>query len=178
MILSSIAAMARNRAIGVGNKLPWNLPEDLKYFKEKTKGRILIMGRKTFESLPGALPNRFHILVTRDQNYIPTKTNLNEKDFAVVHSLDEAYSLARMLLDSKDSRHRESFGNEVFIVGGAEIYKQSLKDIDRLYLTVIEQDFPGDAFFPEFSDKDWVLTKKEDRQEPIPFSFRVYYRQR
>lgn len=176
MILSAIAAMAQNRIIGDKNRLPWHLPEDLKFFKEKTKGKILIMGRKTFESLPGALPNRFHILISRDVGYVPpANIKIDPSQYAVCNSLDTAITLAEEMLKAQHPAYRESFGDEVFIAGGGEIYKQSLDRIDRLYLTVIEKDFAGDAYFPELSN-DLQLAEKIERQEPIPFSFRTYTR--
>ena len=165
MILSAIAAMSQNRVIGVDNKLPWHLPEDFKFFKDKTKGKVLIMGRKTFDSLGKPLPGRFHIVVTRNESY-----KYEDPNVEVVSDLKSAIELAHMLI----TKHKEKFGEEVFVIGGGEIYSQSLDVLDRIYLTVIERDFPGDAKFPEFSDKDFKLVAREDRTEPLPFSFRIY----
>ena len=174
MILSAVAAMAQNRVIGVDNKLPWHLPEDLKFFKDKTKGKMMILGRKTFDSLPGALPNRFHIIVTRNTDYYPPLTEkFTEQDFAVCFSFEEALKLADELLDKNHPLHRESFGEEVIVAGGGEIYQQSLPYLNRLYLTVIEKEFPGDAKFPAFGP-EFVLTEKIDRDQPMEFSFRTY----
>ncbi len=167
MILSSIAAMARNRVIGVDNKLPWHIPEDFKFFKEKTKGHVLIMGRKTFESLGKPLPNRFHIVITRQPEY-----KYEDPNVEVVHNLQMAMELAHMLT----TKFKAKFGDEVFIAGGGEIYKQAMDLVDRIYLTVIEKDFPGDAKFPDFNEDDFSLTRNELRTEPIPFSFRTYER--
>lgn len=167
MILSSIAAMAQNRVIGKDNKLPWNLPEDLKFFREKTKGHVIIMGRKTFESLGKPLPNRFHIVITRQEGY-----DFSDPMVEVVHDLPTAIELAHMLT----TKYKSKFGDEAFIVGGGEIYRQAMDVIDRLYLTVIEKDFEGDARFPEFSEKDFKLAHRENRSEPMPFSFRTYER--
>ncbi len=167
MILSSIAAMAQNRVIGKENKLPWNLPEDMRYFREKTQGHVMIMGRKTFESFPKPLPNRFHIVITRQEGY-----NFSDPMVQVVNNLHTAIELAHMLT----SKYKAKFGDEAFIVGGGEIYKQSMDVIDRLYLTVIEKDFEGDAQFPEFPEEDFNLTYQEKHTEPLPFSFRTYER--
>jgi dihydrofolate reductase len=167
MILSSIAAMARNRVIGKDNKLPWHLPEDLKFFKDKTKGHVMIMGRKTFESLGRPLPNRFHIVISRQEGY-----RFSDSMVEIVHDLPTAIELAHMLT----TKYKAKFGDEVFVVGGGEIYRQSMDVVDRIYLTVIDQDFEGDAKFPEFSEKDFRLTQKEDRCEPLPFSFCTYDR--
>jgi dihydrofolate reductase len=165
MILSAIAAMAKNRVIGKDNKLPWHLPEDLKFFKEKTKGKVLVMGRKTFESLGKPLPNRFHIVITRQESY-----QYEDPNVEIVHDLKTAIELAHMLT----TKYKVKFGEEVFIVGGGEIYKESLEVLDRIYLTVIEHDVEGDAKFPEFSEKDFALTQKDDRTEPFKYSFRTY----
>lgn len=169
MILSAIAAMAANRVIGLNNKLPWHLPEDLKFFREKTKNKILIMGRKTFESLGQPLLNRFHIVITRQAEYRYEHPNVQ-----VVGSLAMAIELAHMLSD----KYKQKFGDEVFIVGGGEIYKESLDVINRLYLTVIEKDFVGDAYFPEFDVQALPLKEKQDliSTTQIPFSFRTYER--
>lgn len=117
MILSHIAAMAKNRVIGKDNKLPWHLPEDFRFFKKMTDGRIMIMGRKTFESLPGHLPNRHHIIVSRS-HFVA-----DEGDVDFVSSIDEALKLAEELIADPSE--------EVFIVGGGEIYKQTLDKVDR-----------------------------------------------
>lgn len=175
MILSAIAAMAKNRVIGQDNKLPWHLPEDLKFFKDKTKGKVMIMGRKTFDSLLAMtgkpLPGRFHIVITRNQAY-----DFNESEegkmVEVVSSLSHAIELAHMLT----TKFEKKFGDEVFIIGGAEIYRQSLDLIHRLYLTVIEQDFIGDAYFPEFDKSDLKLITEDKRNEPFAYSFRTYQR--
>jgi dihydrofolate reductase len=186
MILSAIAAMAKNRGIGKNNILPWHIPEDFKYFKEKTLGRVLIMGRKTFESLPKPLPNRVHVIITRDTNYL-NKVKLllgskfSDKDFFVVNSLDAAMDLSKQLLDPSHPAYRSSFGNEVFISGGSEIYTQSLPLLDRLYLTIIDQAYESDAFFPDFSHTDLKLVSSDPRSanaetKTPSFSFLVFER--
>lgn len=175
MILSAIAAMAKNRVIGVKNALPWSIPEDLRFFKDKTKGKILILGRKTFESLPSPLPNRFHIIVTRNEDFYPKKTEkFTESDFAVVNSVEQAIELAKAMLNPTHPLYRESFGDEIMVCGGAEIYKLSLPFLDRIYLTVIEQDFPGDALFPDFSHLGMKLTLSDRRESEIPFVFQTW----
>ena len=168
MILSSIAAMAKNRVIGVNNTLPWEIPEDMKFFRDKTKGHVMIMGRKTFESFGGKpLPNRFHIVISRQENY-----KISDPTVEVVHDLNTAIELAHMLT----TKYKAKFGDEVFVIGGGEIYKQSIDIVDRIYLTVIEKEFEGDAKFPEFDEKEFNLSHREDRQSPLPFSFRTYDR--
>ena len=110
MILSQIAAMAKNRVIGNKGQLPWNLPDDLKFFKAKTKGRIIVMGRKTFESLPKPLPHRLNVVVTRQEDY------QTPEGVPCFGSIDEALSFCKTQTDK--------WGKEVFIIGGGEIYKQ------------------------------------------------------
>lgn len=162
MILSHLTAMARNRVIGKDGKLPWHLPEDLKFFKKMTYGKIMIMGRKTFESLPGHLPNRFHIVISHNQ-YVG-----DEPDVAFTRSIDEALATAQKLTGK--------YGDEVFIIGGGEIYKQTMGLVDRIYLTVLDQDFEGDAVYPDFSEKDFLLVEENPRPGPPPFKFLTYLR--
>lgn len=133
-MLSLIVAVAQNNVIGKDNKLIWHISEDLKRFKEITSGKTIIMGRKTFESLPGVLPNRKHIIVTRDKNY-----KVNSDNVTIVHNLNS-------LIDQY-----KNCDDEVFIIGGAEIYKQALPHADKLYLTKINNFFDGDTFFPEIN---------------------------
>jgi dihydrofolate reductase len=190
MILSSIVAMAKNRVIGKDNQLPWHIPEDLKYFKDKTKNAVLIMGRKTFESLPGLLKNRYTILITRNINAtskivsekagvqctLPESQHYLQTDFALVTSIHNAIEWAHQLTDSKGPYFRPEFSEEVYVCGGAEIYERTLTQIDRLYLTKINQDFEGDTFFPVFEDLNFKLMKEDKRSEPVEYSFLEYHR--
>lgn len=173
MILSAIAAMAKNRVIGVNNDLPWSIPEDMKFFRDMTKGHVMIMGRKTFDTFGGKpLPNRFHIVITRNPDF-----KFEDPTVEVVSDIKSALELAHMLT----TKYQKKFGDEVFVIGGGEIYKQSLDLLDRIYLTVIEKEFQGQAHFPEFSEDDFALTDKKDRVDPasqIPFSFRTYDRKK
>lgn len=179
MMLTAIAAMARNRVIGVDGDLPWNIPEDFKFFKDKTSGHVMIMGRKTFESLPQPLPGRMHIIITRQDGYAP-ELPANAKPgtaIKVVSTIDDAVEFARTKLSE--------YGDEVFIIGGGEIYKQMLSVTDRIYLTEIHQDFPGDAKFPEFNKAEFIEThrvsrKAEEGPTPAPVAFDIvtYERQK
>ena len=133
MILSAIAAYSKNRAIGVENQLPWHLPADMRYFMRTTKGHHVLMGRKTFESMGVPLKNRTNIVVTSNPFYVGS-------GLVVVHSIKEGIEFAR-----------ERGEEELFIIGGAEIYKQSLPLLDKLYITEIDLIVPGgDAFFLNF----------------------------
>lgn len=162
MILSHILAMDQNQAIGKDNKLPWHLPEDLKFFKETTQGKIMIMGRKTFDSLGRVLPGRFHIVITRQ--------NLKSDHERVVYvsSLDEAVKLARQMIPQ--------WPEEVFIIGGAEIFKQSLELVDRIYLTKIEKTVDGDTFYPNVDWKDFDLIQQSHFETSEKFSINIYRR--
>jgi dihydrofolate reductase len=156
MILSSIAAMASNRTIGVDGDLPWKIPEDMRFFRRITSGHILVMGRKTLETFPGLLPNRFHIVITRQPNYVPPKSIVGESDqYAVVKSIKEALAKAEELIAS-DSK----WGDEVFNIGGGEIYAALLEETDRIYLTEVEIEVEGDAYFPRWHDEDFVETER------------------
>ena len=153
--LSLIAALADNHVIGRDNKLPWHLPADLAHFKRLTIGKPIIMGRRTWESLPGLLPHRTHVIVTRDPDY------LAEGGF-VVHSIDEALAFA-------------SDAEEIMVVGGAELYRQCLPLASRLYLTLVHTAIEGDAVFPAYSTDEWCEQAREshaaDERNPLDYSF-------
>ncbi|HEV7919794.1 MAG TPA: dihydrofolate reductase [Thermoanaerobaculia bacterium] len=161
MRLSIIAALAANGVIGRDNRLPWRLSADLKRFKALTMGHHLVMGRKTFASIGRALPGRTTIIITHDEGF-------RADGVQVAHSIDEALALARD-------------DDEVFIAGGAEIYRQVLHLADRMYLTRVHADVEGDVTFPEFDDvTEWRLDDVEhceaDEKNDYPFSFLVYDR--
>ena len=147
--IALIWAMARNRVIGRGNALPWRLPADLAHFKALTLGHPVIMGRKTFESLGRPLPNRTNIVVTRDRNYAPP-------DCLVAHSLDEALDMANPRVAAPDGL--------VFVIGGEDLYRQTLPLAQRLYVTEVDADIQGDAYFPEIDRHEW--TERERRVHP------------
>lgn len=162
MILTQIAAMAQNRVIGRDNQLPWHLPEDLKFFRQMTQKKILIMGRKTFESLPGHLPGRFHIVISRSEILS------EESDLKFVRSLDEALRLAQSMIPP--------WNEEVMIVGGAEIYKLSMPFTDRIYLTLIQKDFPGDTTFPLIPKEQFSLKEEKLFDGELPFKIQTFER--
>ncbi|WP_110692706.1 dihydrofolate reductase [Salinicola halophyticus] len=143
--VAMIAAMSRNRVIGVGNRLPWYLPEDLKRFKAITLGKPLVMGRKTFESIGRPLPGRLNIVITRDVHYFHKR---HHEGIRVCHSLDEALQLAdhQALIDAAD---------EIMVMGGGEIYRQALAGAARLHLTEVDVQIEGDAYFPAFERSQW-----------------------
>ena len=153
--ISIISAMASNRAIGIRNTLPWQLPEDLKHFKSLTMGHHIVMGRKTYDSIGKPLPGRDTVIVTRNA------------DFAVpgclaVNSLEAALTVS----------HGEA---EVFFVGGAELYRQALAIAHRIYLTEIQRVFDGDAFFPEFDKSQWIETARDKRRTDGPNGFEYHF---
>lgn len=166
--LSLIVAAAENRAIGLDGGMPWHISADLKYFKRVTMGRPVIMGRKTYESIGGALPGRANIVITRNADY-----RLDDAD--VVHDVAAAIRKARVIAEIDGA-------DEVFVIGGAEIYTQALAEADRVYLTEVAGDFPGDAFFPELAAKEWREVSREahppERPDGPAFSFTVLARMR
>ena len=149
MRVSLIVAMAENRVVGFKGGMPWHIPEDLRYFKDKTQGHPVVMGRKTYEAIGAALPGRANIVVTRNRDFAAA-------DADVVHDLAAALEKARAIAEIEG-------GEEVFVIGGAEIYAQALERADRIYLTEIHDRPPGDAFFPEFDKSAWVETDHQDR---------------
>lgn len=158
-----IAAMGQDRALGKDNDLLWRLPDDFGRFKKLTSGHKIIMGRKTFDSLPRPLPNRLHIIVTRDLNYMTSF-----EDCIVVHSLEAAIELVK---EDKLS----------FIIGGGEIYRQGEKFATKLELTLVYAQFPeADTFFPEIDQTAWILINEEyhpkDDRHPFDFTYMTYLR--
>jgi len=166
MQLALIVAKADNGCIGRDNKLPWYLPGDLKYFKQATLGKPIIMGRKTWESLKGPLPGRTNIVITRQASY-------QAEGAKVVPSLDEALTLAEhvALIDGAD---------EAVVIGGAEIYGQALPRVDRMYITEVHAAVDGDAFFPEFDTTAWREIGRDSFNAEPPneydYSFVIYER--
>ena len=154
-MISLLVAMGRNNVIGFENDMPWHLPRDLKHFKEKTTGKTIIMGRKTFDSIGRALPNRKNIVLTRRQAEFPDGV-------LVMDDIEQIYELAK-------NKPQE----ELFVIGGGNLYKQVLPYADRMYITEIDKTFKGDTYFPEFSLADWSLTAKEtgERDEKNPYDY-------
>ena len=157
-MITLIAAAAENNALGKDNDLLWHLPEDFKRFKQITSGHYIIMGRKTFESFPKPLPNRTHIIITRQKEYLA-------EGCLVVHSLEEALEIAPQ-------------NEEIFIIGGAQIYKQALPFADKIDLTRVHIELDADAFFPEFNTSEWNLVFSEkhfkDEKHQFDFTFETY----
>lgn len=156
---SIIVARAKNGVIGKGNALPWHLPSDLKFFKAKTTGHVIIMGRKTFQSLPKLLPNRTHIVISRDMDFIASG--------ALVYSnLNAAVAAGKAIALNKNQ-------NEIFIIGGAQIYRDSLNIADTLYVTEVNCEIDGDAKFPEILPEKFKKTASEfpQKAEKDEFSF-------
>ncbi len=160
--VSLIVAMAENRCIGKDNKMPWHISDDLKRFKSLTMGHPVIMGRKTFESILGylkkPLPGRDNIIISRS-GY----TN----DFSCPVYSDISSSIT----SAKDIANKDNL-KEVFIIGGAQIYSQSIDHADCLHLTKVHKSVEGDAFFPEFKEDEWIETLREDHMDHNPpYSF-------
>jgi dihydrofolate reductase len=150
-----VAAVAENGVIGKNGELPWHIPEDMKHFKELTMGNPVLMGRSTFESLPGSvrpLPGRTNIVLTRSGV---------EADVKEAGSLEEAYRTA------------DEHGDKLFIIGGASVYEQTLDDADRMEVTRIHEEYEGDTEFPDWDRSNWEEVKREDHED---FSFMTYER--
>ncbi len=160
MQISIIVAMAENRVIGIENRLPWNLPGDMQWFRRHTLGKPVVMGRKTFESIGKPLPQRHNIVVTSDPGY-------QAEGCSVVHSIDEALGAA-------------DEAAEVMILGGASFYAQMLPRADRLILTLVHAAIEGDAWFPEVAWEQWQEVERErhepDERNPYPYTFLVLER--
>lgn len=152
-MISIIAAIAENRALGKDNKLLWHIPEDLKRFKRLTAGHPVIMGRKTFESLGRPLPNRVNIVITSNPQY-------RADGCMIADSLDEAVKKAK-----------ETAEGEIFIIGGGQIYKQAISISDKLYLTIVKGDYDADVFFPDYSDFKKVTFKQESSSNEHIYTF-------
>jgi dihydrofolate reductase len=165
MKVALIVATAANNVIGRDKQLPWHLPQDLKYFKAKTLGKPIIMGRKTYESIGRPLPGRPNIVVTRNQAWAA-------EGVSVVTSLADALVLARQLMAKQDEQFQEAM-----IIGGAEIYRSALPLADRIYLTRIELQVDGDAYFPSLNPREWSESSRLPGEATgLPHSFLVYDR--
>jgi dihydrofolate reductase len=162
MKISAIVAMGENRAIGFRGKIPWHLSADFKRFKELTMGHPIVMGRKTFESIGKPLPGRTNIVVTTDSGY-------GAEGCIVAHSLEEAFVAG-------------NGADEVFVIGGAQIYQLALPQVQTLYLTKVHGTFEGDAFFPTFDESEWHLFSSEnhakDEKNDADFTWLVYERKK
>lgn len=158
MTISIIAAMDNNNGIGKNNTLPWLIPEDLRYFKEKTKGKIVVMGRKTFESIGKPLPNRHNVILTQQIDYIHPST----------YSLFDIEDILEI--------NKGISNNEIFIIGGAEIYRQFMDYAEKLYITKIDYEFECDTFFPEINLDRWDLEKNPivSSDGQYVFEYRTY----
>ena len=194
VIFSHIAAASENHVIGWKGQLPWHIPEDLRFFHRTTKGKALIMGRKTFESLGKPLPHRLNVVVTRQKDFKP-KLNISLEPWGYVFSpaisrnidiqdiMEQALSVVvcSSIEDAMDFCSRkevlQQHGTEIFISGGGGIYKQTLSLVQRIYLTRIHKNFKGDAFYPEIPEEQFQEVYRKDINEaPVPYSFITYER--
>ena len=142
-MLSIIVAKSKNDVIGKDNKLIWRIPDDLKRFKNLTTGHTIIMGRKTFESLGKVLPNRFHIVLSRDKSY-----KVDNENVKIINDISELDEYIKDL-------------EEHFVIGGEMIYKLLMDKSQKLYITQLDKDFDGDTYFPEIDENEWKVVKEE-----------------
>jgi len=184
--ISIVAAIGKNRELGKDNKLLWNIPKDLKHFKEITNGHPIIMGRKTFESIGRPLPNRLNIVITRNKQQVTSDKKYN--GVTVVESLEEAIKSAEKhslrhpgVAESHDRIYSRlagdsitSFQNddlEVFIIGGGQIFEQALPFTDRIYLTIVDSGFAADTFFPEYAEFKNVISRQKGKSDSYSYEF-------
>lgn len=168
MIISLIAAIGKKNELGKAGKLLWSLPADMKHFRDTTRGHTVIMGRKTFESIGRPLPDRENIVVTRDLSYY-------QSGITIVHSLEEALRFAAL----EQGKHFEEKQDEteVFIIGGGELYKESILRANKLYITRVDDSPEADTFFPEIGN-EWNVISEEphvaDEKNPFSYTFITY----
>ena len=162
--MALIAAMDRNGLIGAKGQMPWHLPEDLRWFKENTMGNPILMGRKTYESIGGKLPGRSNLVLSRNKNLKV------EEGVAVIPDLPSAITLAEQLITEPEQK--------IFVIGGAQIFKECLPLSQYLYLTFIDTEFEGDTYFPEYDKSQWeLLSQKESHtKEGIKLTFTIWKR--
>ena len=163
-MISLLFAMSSNRVIGKNQQLPWRLPKDLKFFKEKTTGHTIIMGRKTFESMNAPLPNRNNVLLT-------SRSIADPQGYQVIHSMDEIQTM-----EASEPQ------TEWFVIGGEGVFREALTFADRIYMTYIDQVFEGDTFFPDFNETEWEMTSRiqgeKDEKNPYDYYFIQYDRKK
>ena len=164
MKISIVAAMDEKRGIGKDNKIPWHIKEDLVHLKNLTRDQVVILGRKTYDSMVfyynrsgNPMPGKLYIVVTHDKDYKPARENAT-----VVHSLEEAISFARSHLAKLD---------EVFVIGGGQIFQQALPLADKLYLTIVQDDYQCDTFFPDYSEFVKVISEQKAQNESFRYKF-------
>ena len=157
-----VVAMAQNGVIGINNDLPWHIPADLKRFKALTVGKPVIMGRKTFDSifarLKKPLPDRPNIVISRS---------------GFSHDGVTVFADVKTALKEIAQKYPD---DEIMVIGGASIYEQTLPLTDKLYLTVIEKDYDGDAYFPDINPNEWTLVQEQEETDPVPYAFRTFLR--
>lgn len=153
-MISMIAAMDKNRVIGKNQKLPWNIPEDFKWFKSQTINKTVLMGRKTYESIGKPLKDRINIILTNDKSYHANSEIIVYNDIQTVLK-----------------NH-----NDFFVIGGQQIYEQFLQYTNKLYLTIVDNAFEGDTFFPQINETDWSCTYIQDGKdnEPYKYTFNIF----
>ena len=164
-MITLIAAAAENNALGKNNEMIWHLPDDFKRFKKLTSGHFIIMGRKTYESLDGPLPNRTHIIITRQENYAE---KVDANCCIVVDSIEDAIA-------------KSASEDETFVIGGGEIYKLALPLADKIELTRVHGTFEADAYFPKIDENKWTLVNEDyhpkDEKHNFDFTYQTFMKQ-
>ena len=161
MKLTHIVARSENNTIGASGQLPWHLPEDLKFFKRTTQGHPIVMGRKTWESIGRLLPGRLNIVITRQENYRP-------EGVLAFSSIGEAIEYCESVVDE--------WGEEVFIIGGGEIYRQSMDLVDCIYMTTVHRKVEGDTFYPDVDFSSFSVKSEQSFSDPMAYTFQTLVR--
>lgn len=189
--VSLIAAIGKNRELGKNNKLLWNIPEDLKRFRDITRGHPIIMGRKTFESIGRVLPGRANIVITRNpvrsvqgKQELGIRNYENTENLIFVESLEEGIEVAKKSYSSSEASAESRSSNssslqgrtiitedEIFIIGGGQIFEQAIGIADKLYLTIVEGDFEADTYFPEYSEFSSIAHQEKSSYNDLRYTF-------
>ena len=164
--ISIIAAIGENRELGKDNKLLWHIPEDLKRFKKLTQNHAVIMGRKTYESIGKPLPDRLNIIITRDKSYKPKSTVTPVNQLTVVHSLEQAIELAKK---SRIYDLGSIIKDEIFVIGGGQIFELAFPYAEKLYLTIVEGTYDADTFFPDYSVFNKIVFEQKGEDKGYRF---------
>lgn len=160
-MIAHIVAAAQNDTIGTNGELPWDIPEDMQFFKDQTAGHVVVMGRKTYDSIGKPLPKRHNIVITRNSDF-------KAEGAEVFSSIEDAMKRAKEVAPEWE--------NEVYVIGGSEIYKQTIDHVDTIYLTRIHQDFAGDAIYEPVNDEVFSEVDRDVRAGVVPFTFVKYQR--
>lgn len=167
-MIAHFVAASENRVIGKAGGLPWNIPEDMKWFRERTKHRALIMGRKTFESVGHPLPNRLNVVVTRQKDYQPPYPTNEKSPVVIAETIEDALEHCKRVADK--------YQNEIMIIGGGEIYRQSMPLVNTIFMTRVHADIQGDTYYPEIDSNQFELVEAREFTGDPSFTIQTFRR--